>query len=678
MKNYLLKNLVTLIVVFVVAFNSVPSRAADHNIWPERVTEMTSVWDSATGYVTVTMTAPTNSMTSLGSGNGEPLPYLTKVVLSRNLNYGEYEDIYVFENPTPGDVLTYVDESAVVGLYQYKAVAYVDDYASYPEWSEITVGQFPVDINDAHATCNKGEAPVTLSFTAPYLDTDGNPLISLKRIEVSRYDLDSQGYKVIGNIENPYPGTMCTFDDADVVSGESYTYRLTPYTQAGHAYGTMIIVMVGLDIPLAPNDVRAEEIYEGNKAISWRMSEWGQTNGYIDVETVTYTIMTSTTGSIYDAEELVSNLKYYETYYVDETAYIDEDLLTYYVIACNEQGESDATASNPIAVGQPSIMPYVETFDSVNDLGFVTSDHPGWMYSSSETTCAWFVDDAVEMEDRSIETQSGEGGLAFAMYGHYNDLEQDDYMTTGKIALDYADVYTLGVDYYAFMGSNSTLAIEVSADGGEFEEIGKITNDGVPQERWCRYTQIVEQYDYDKKARNIQVRLHAHKGTMSQPIVIDNFVVSKLMPVVNLHYDYDNLLIKWDAPEKLDAQLTGYAVSLNGIFMGELPVETTQYDYSNFSDEEMLLFAVQAIYEDKYYSEGVLLDMSSVDASVVSPSVVRVVSGTLYVDAADNGMITVYSIDGTTVLQAEGSVVKALPAGVYVVKTTDQTVKVVM
>ena len=73
--------------------------AADHNIWPERVTDFTTEWDSSTGYVTVKLTAPTNSMTSMGSGNGDPLPYLTKILLSRNLNYGDYVEVHTFENP---------------------------------------------------------------------------------------------------------------------------------------------------------------------------------------------------------------------------------------------------------------------------------------------------------------------------------------------------------------------------------------------------------------------------------------------------------------------------------------------------------------------------------------------------------------------------------------------------
>ncbi|MBQ1185275.1 MAG: hypothetical protein IIX55_06150, partial [Muribaculaceae bacterium] len=70
--------------IFMLGTMTPTTYAADHNIWPERVTDFTTEWDSSTGYVTVKLTAPTNSMTSMGSGNGDPLPYLTKILLSRN------------------------------------------------------------------------------------------------------------------------------------------------------------------------------------------------------------------------------------------------------------------------------------------------------------------------------------------------------------------------------------------------------------------------------------------------------------------------------------------------------------------------------------------------------------------------------------------------------------------
>lgn len=496
-------------------------QAADHNIFPEKVTEFTATWDSSTGYVTISMKAPTNSMESLGSGNGEPLPYLTKVVLSRNYNYGDYIEIHTFENPQPGETLTFVDESVEAGLYQYRAVAYMDDYASYPEWYEIQVGQFPVDINDAVATCNKGQAPVTIIFTAPSLDTEGQPLKELVKIEVMRYSNDDYSYHLIGTIENPVPGSQCTYEDYDVVVGESYSYRLVPYASAGSAYGTLVDVIVGLDAPVAPANVVAE-CNDNDVTITWKAPTVGQTNGYINPEELTYTILRSTSGSEYDAELLESDITVNQ--YVDKTSFDKETKCVYYVRAVNAQGESVGAASNAVVLGPPALLAYNESFDSLTEYGAYTTDHPGWIFSSSETVCAWFINDVVELEDRNITTESASGGMAFAMYGTYSAYEQDDYMTTGWISVADEPVCSLSLKYYAFVGCNSYLAIEITTDGETFTEVARLRYEDMQQEGWMRFDAALSEC-YPADTELIKVRLHAHKGTVAMPIIVDDIKI---------------------------------------------------------------------------------------------------------------------------------------------------------
>lgn len=674
MKDLRMSVLAKLFLAIALSWVCMPGVAADHNIWPERVTDMTVTEDSSTGHVVITLTAPTHSMTSLGDGNGEPLPYLTKIVLSRNLNYGDYIEIHTFENPAPGEQLTYIDATAIAGLYQYKAVAYVDDYASYPEWSEIEVGQFAMDINDAVATCNKGEAPVTLMFTAPSTDTKGEPLRALSYIEVSRYSEESYSYEVLGKIDNPTPGSACTYDDYDVVSGSSYSYRLICYTAAGSSYGTLVNVMVGLDAPVAPGYVEAELLSDGKVMITWLTPTVGQTNGYIDPMELKYTILRSATGSEYESEVVASNVS--DWYYVDETIFTEEAKLTYFVRASNAQGESVGAASNPIVVGNPSALPYVECFDSKTTYGVATTDHPGWTYSSSETTCAWYINDVVELENRTITTADENGGMAFALYGSYNDLQQDDYMTTGKIALGYTDVFAIAFDYYAFTGSNSTLSVEVSADGKEFKEVALIEYEAMPQEGWERSVIYVTEYEY-KMVREIQVRLHAHKGTHAMPVIIDNFVVTEIPQVRNVVCDYENHIISWEAPDNKFFEPTGYQISLNGTDMGINEPDNTSYDYSKFADEYFLTFAIYALY-DNIWSEAVIVDLTAVENVELSPVKIDVRNRVLYVDVLPQTPVAVYSLDGMAVHHTEGAVELPLSQGVYIVQAGTEVRKVVV
>ena len=647
---------------------------ADNDIWPERVTDFTTRWDSSTGYVTVQLTAPTNSMTSLGSGNGEALPYLTKIILSRNLNYGEYIEVHTFENPTPGEQLTFVDTTVGEGLYQYKAVAYVDDYASYPEWSEIEIGQKPVDINDAYATCDKGNAPVTILFTAPLLDTNGDVLKAIEKIEVSRYSYDTYAYEVIGSIANPAPGEACSFTDNDVVSGESYSYRLVVYTTAGNSYGTVVNVMVGLDTPLEPLNVKARV---GSNAvyITWEAPQKGQTNGYIDVSELRYTVLRSATGSEYDAEMLVED--WVQVEYADNAVFEKEAKFTYYVRATNAQGESIGAPSNEVVVGPPSTLPFIETFDSTTSYSVPTTDYPGWTYATTETACAWYISEEAILEERTIAPESGKGGLAYVQYGSYNDLAQDDYMTTGKIDLSGAYGPMLKFRYYAFAGFNSTLGIEISKNGGAFEEVGFIDYEGMPQEGWESY--VMSLYSYmTSDVEYIQVRLHAHKGTYACPVIIDNFVISDLPLVENASYDGVNHIVSWSAPESEYFEVTGYVIGLNGTKMAELPADVTEYDYSRFAEEYFLTFGIVAVYEGQYWSDNVVVDLTSVEDVEAIDIQVYAVEGALHVEVANDATVEVYTLDAQRVVVSQGSVVAELPCGVYIVKVGNEVRKVVV
>ena len=647
---------------------------AANDIWPERVTDFVTQWDSSTGYVTVQLTAPRNSLSSLGSGNGEELPYLTKIVLSRNLNYGDYTDIYVFENPSPGEQLTHIDTTVGEGLYQYRAVAYVDDCAGYPEWSEIEIGQKPVDINEAYATCNKGEAPVTIFFVAPSIDTNGVPLNVIDRVEVSRYDNETYAYELIGSVENPTPGAVCQYVDNDVVNGESYSYRLVVCTAAGSSYGTLVNVMVGLDVPVSPTNVHAY-VRDNCVNISWEAPHKGQTNGYIDESELRYTVLRSTTGSEYDAVVLADDLE--QVYYDDYEERDKEYKYIYYVRATNAQGESVGTPSNEVVVGPPSGLPYIETFDSLTAYEVPTTDYAGWTYASSETACAWYISDVLELEDRTITTESGKGGMAFAGYGNYNDLQQDDYMTTGKISLAGAEEPLLKFRYYTFMGCNSTLTVEISQNGGEFEPVATIDYEGVAQEGWESFTMLLSEYQYPH-VEYIQVRLHAHKGTYACPVIVDDFVIIDLPPVANLSCDVEQSLLTWDAPDNRYVKLTGYAVGMNGTWMAELAADCVVYDFSKYADEYFLYIGIYAKYEDKYLSAPAEVDLTSVAKVANETFMVRAADGVLHVTAEDDMRVEVYTLDAHRVVYAQGSVEVELPRGLYIVKADNAVRKVVV
>ena len=472
---------------------------------------------------------------------------------------------------------------------------------------------------------------------------------------------------MIGTVDHPTPGEACSFSDSDVVSGESYSYRLVACTTAGKSYGTVVNVMVGLDTPMSPTNVQAkastDKVY-----IEWEAPQKGQTNGYIDISELRYTVLRSTTSSEYDAvviEEGVVQRSYADYY----GALDKETKFTYFVRATNAQGESIGAPSNEVVVGPPTALPFIETFDSTTSYDVPTTDHAGWTFDTTETACAWYISNEAILEDCTITPENDKGGLAYASYGSYNDLAQDDYMTSGKIQLKDNSEPILKFRYYAFTGFNSTLAVEISADGGEWKQVGIIDYQELTQMGWQSY--VMSLYNYASADIDyIQVRLHAHKGTYACPVIIDSFIISHLPTVENVSYESIDNRLSWTAPNVPEyIELTGYEVSLNGEPVAQLPADTTEYDYSDLADEGSLIFGITAIYEGTYHSESVGIEAVSVENIEAPQAKIFVADGTLHVIASENTPIEVYTLDGRCVAEAKGNLAITLPQGIYIVKT---------
>ena len=176
----------------------------------------------------------------------------------------------------------------------------------------------------------------------------------------------------------------------------------------------------------------------------------------------------------------------------------------------------------------------------------------------------------------------------------------------------------------------------------------------------------------------IQVRLHAHKGTYACPVIVDNFVISDLPLGENVSYDSVKGLLSWSAPQSEYFEVTGYVIGLNGTKMAELPANVTEYDYSRFADEDFLTFGIVAVYEGQYWSDNVVVDLTSVEGVESTQAQVYAVEGMLHVEATNDVAVEVYTLDAQRVLACQGSVVAELPRGMYIVKVGSAVRKVLV
>ncbi|MDE6333573.1 MAG: fibronectin type III domain-containing protein, partial [Muribaculaceae bacterium] len=353
------------------AIDEISLRAAGAPVtpYPASASDLAAVYDFEANHVKVTFKAPTLSHHSLGEVNDEPLEYITKIDLFRQIGYGDYTLVKTFDETTepkaaPGAEFEYIDTDLTTGgEYYYKVVVYVDDNCDFGQFLDkpVKVGQRPAEISDLTATSNKGSAPVVLKFTAPTLDEDGNDLRAINSIVISRKLNSEYSYSssnIIGVLTDVTPGDECEFIDNDVQDNYYYDYKAVVTGTGGDNYGRQTSIFVGIDQPNVPTDVTATANDDNTVTVSWTAPTTGINNGYIDVENLTYIVLLGSPASDYDAVELERDIK--TTTYTYKAEPGDERAVRFFVKAVNDNREGYAGISNTLVIGDPAKLPYQE------------------------------------------------------------------------------------------------------------------------------------------------------------------------------------------------------------------------------------------------------------------------------------------------------------------------------
>ena len=507
---------------------SLTSAEAPKPVYPASVSDFAAVYDKESKTVNVSFTAPLNSHPSLGEINNEPLEYITRIDLLRAIGYGtDYTVIKTFDNPTPGDKLSYPDtDLATGGDYYYKAIVYVGNYCDYGQFLDepVTIGQIPVDINDLVITSDMGKAPVTLRFTAPAKDVKGEALEEITRIEVSRYNTETLAWDALEPLtEGIVPGEPTTYTDPSAVSGQSYQYRVVVVGTAGSSYGTLGNVFVGIDEPMAPSPVEATVNPDGTVTVTWEAPVFGINNGCVDTDNLTYNILRGNGYSDYDAVLIKENVK--GTTFTDTPGFDEENAVKYFVKANNHGLMSAGGISNVVVVGPAATLPYVENFDAVTAGGNTSAEHTTWTTSSSEAASDWgFASLAYFIMEGQVQPVDGGNGLAYVFYGPASSVIREDYLTSGNIDVQGAQEPKLTFHVYGVPGYDTTLAVEISTDNGEFIPVKTFDyQESFAEQGWQKHTIGL---DLPADAKTMRMRFHAHKGDYSCSVAIDNISVT--------------------------------------------------------------------------------------------------------------------------------------------------------
>lgn len=348
-------------------------------------------------------------------------------------------------------------------------------------------GVAPDSVTNLRVIPDGNNLRATIAFNAPTINTNGEALSSITKIEVWR------GETLVGTVSNPSPGSEQSVVDESPEAGMN-TYRVVAYNDDGEGRASTISAFIGADTPSKATDAKLDRKSDGAVSLSWTAPSIGKNGGYIDPSTLTYKI------TRYPDSTVVAENQSGTTFTENITT---PGVYHYGIQAINGSAVGDSVATNEVFFGTPYATPYVETFDSTaGNYTFYDADKDGytWRYSK-------------------------QGQALTNDYPWFNNC--DDWAISPLIHLDGNWRYTLS---FSVSGSGT----------GHPQELSVAYGPGInPTE----YTSIMDKFTFDSdnqyigKSKNFnvendgnyQVGFHLTSGGLMWGAWLDNVKVEKLV-----------------------------------------------------------------------------------------------------------------------------------------------------
>lgn len=280
--------------------------------------------------------------------------------------------------------------------------------------------------------------------------------------------------------------------------------------------------------------------------------------------------------------------------------------------------------------------------------GFQNTDLPGIVPGT--TTASFFVFDASgDTFNQTFDAHSGEMYLA-ALF-RYDDGTTDDWAISPLLSGDAQEISFWAKSYSSSYPEKIEMYYSMnSTDVADFVQVGETVNP-VPAD-WTNYT-----FEVPAGAKYFAVRSCA---TGSFMLMLDDFSFAAA------------------GGSSADLSIVGYDIYRDGVKINEEPVVETEYLDANV-ESGIYTYVVLAVYETGVSapSNKVSVDVSTGISNVKGGVKVASGKGTLTVSGAMGDKLTVIAADGKVVFSgvASDKEVVNLPAGVYVVRAGNKTVK---
>ena len=499
-----------------------------------RPTKDTATYDPASNSVLITAIAPTETEYDWDTYQNETLEYITKVTIERHTPSTDWpsEPIGVLTDVVPGGEIRYVDNTVQPDeVYEYRVTCWVDNEKGSPTWLSSYTGIRPGKLQNLTVTTPDHEtAQFDVSFTAPTVDENGNPLTSISTIEVEMMILYT--WYTVASVPDIAPGETFSFPVTDGVEmGANYSLRA--YARAGekgNGEATEAGIYIGEDIPSTPTGLAWEE-YSDKLVLTWELPETGGRGGSIDPDNVTYSIYVRYSG---DKEFTQLAKNHPGERYEIPIDFTEEEVMQFGISAINPTGESYHMAETPMFTAGPyASYPFTESFTGAQ------WQHRGWIATGySDGYYAREVFDVHDYEteyypkediDIIVNPQDGDGGLLSASFYGYMETGSEYTVTSPRINFEKAQSPVLSMWYYyipvTIEGTDHEVRVCVSTEGGEFEEMFHTSSLDKPEDPCWRQI-LVELPDLAGKKYG-QIRVGVIRGSWTQDVSLDNIRIGE-------------------------------------------------------------------------------------------------------------------------------------------------------
>lgn len=345
---------------------------------------------------------------------------------------------------------------------------------------------------------------IEMSFKAPAVDFDGNPLSKIDRLTISR---DGEEIAAYSNVR---PGQTITCTNTVYETGKEYKFKIVASNEFGEGWDLYADVYAGIRKSAPVTDVYAWQSAPDKITMTWKAPELDEIGNPISPENITYNISLIDGYIINNIAQGLTDTTYTFDYTPENPE--EQEFISFQISTTTEGGESKGTSVIPVAVGNPIGYPYGESFTN-GQLGyslgvFNVSGSPQWgTYTDTN-----FSD---------LESQDFDNG----MIGMYSTTRGDASMLMlPKVSLkDAADpvlsFYTYNISGDAGPDDNE---IEILVnDGSGFMPLASTTVAKLGNPGWNRVKVSLAQY----KGKEIQI---AVKGTVMTYtfVLLDNIRIS--------------------------------------------------------------------------------------------------------------------------------------------------------